>query len=108
LILSPPADPEESTARRASSAHTYRLLIFKDRLRIHYQNRTAHCRHQPPTSQPPGTASFCVAASAAEKRDYEGSFSFRQHLFSLSLKTLLTLRPLVSAAALVRKRGGEL
>jgi hypothetical protein len=30
LILSLPADPEESTARRASSAHTYRLLIFKD------------------------------------------------------------------------------
>ncbi|MGF6752618.1 hypothetical protein, partial [Paraburkholderia sp. GAS334] len=54
-----------------------------------------------------GTASFCVAASAAEKRDYEESFSFRQHYFLLSLKTLLTLRPLVSAAALVRKRGGE-
>jgi hypothetical protein len=53
LILSLPADPEESTARRASSAHTYRLLIFKDRLRIHHQNRTAHCRHQPPTSQLP-------------------------------------------------------
>jgi hypothetical protein len=94
------ADPEEpATARRASSAHTYRLLIFKDRVRNHHPNRTCHSTT--------GTASFCVAASAAEKRDYEESFSFRQLHFSLSLKTLLTLRPLVSAAALVHKRGGE-
>jgi hypothetical protein len=57
------ADPEESTTASPSSAHTYRLLIFKDRLRIHHQNRAA--------LQLPGTASFCVAASAAEKRDYE-------------------------------------
>ncbi|WP_321888830.1 hypothetical protein, partial [Paraburkholderia bannensis] len=27
------------------------------------------------------TGGFCVAASAAEKRDYEGSFPLRQHLF---------------------------
>jgi hypothetical protein len=39
------ADPEGSTSRRASSAHTYRLLIFKDRLRIHYRTGTA--RRQP-------------------------------------------------------------
>jgi hypothetical protein len=39
------AHPEGSTAASPSSAHTYRLLIFKDRLRIHYQNRTAHCQH---------------------------------------------------------------
>ncbi|MGE8164690.1 hypothetical protein ACQKRQ_31665, partial [Paraburkholderia sp. NPDC080076] len=32
-------------SRRASSAHTYRLLIFKDRLRIHYRTGTA--RRQP-------------------------------------------------------------
>ncbi|MFM0644136.1 hypothetical protein PQR14_07375, partial [Paraburkholderia bryophila] len=32
-----------STSRLASSAHTYRLLIFKDRLRIHYQTSTT-CR----------------------------------------------------------------
>ncbi|HEX3634217.1 MAG TPA: hypothetical protein VHV99_01770, partial [Paraburkholderia sp.] len=75
--------------------------------RIHYRNRTARCWHQS-TPQPPGTASFCVAASAAEKRDYEASFSFRQQYFLLSLKTLLPLRPLVSTAALVHKRGGEL
>jgi hypothetical protein len=94
-----PADPEGSTSASPSSAHTYRLLIFKDRLRIHHRSRTA--------LQPPGTASFCVAASAAEKRDYEESFSLRQQHFLLSLKTWLTLRPLVPAAALVRKRGGE-
>ncbi|MGC2971510.1 hypothetical protein, partial [Paraburkholderia aspalathi] len=35
-------------------------------------------------------------------------FRFVNNIFPLSLKTLLTLRPLVSAAALVRKRGGEL
>jgi hypothetical protein len=40
LILSLPANPEGSTARLASSAHTYRLLIFKDRLRIHYRHST--------------------------------------------------------------------
>ncbi|WP_221224228.1 hypothetical protein, partial [Paraburkholderia tropica] len=35
----------------------------------------------------------CVAASAAEKRDYEVSFSFRQHLFlRRRLKSLLILR----------------
>jgi hypothetical protein len=93
------ADPERSTTASPSSAHTYRLLIFKDRLRIHHQNRAA--------LQLPGTASFCVAASAAEKRDYEESFSLRQQYFLLSLKTLLTLRPLFPAAALVHERGGE-
>src|SRR5258708_22014902 len=73
-------EPEGSGARRASSAHTYRLLIFKDRVRIHYRNRTARCWHQS-TSQPPGTASFCVAASAAEKRDYEELPLRRQQVF---------------------------
>ncbi|MFM0183099.1 hypothetical protein PQR52_31815, partial [Paraburkholderia aspalathi] len=63
-----------SSSRRASSAHTYRLLIFKDRVRIHYRSAAS--------LQPPGTASFCVAASAAEKRDYEGSFSLCQQYFS--------------------------
>ncbi|WP_218161340.1 hypothetical protein, partial [Paraburkholderia megapolitana] len=47
------------------------------------------------------------AASAAEKRDYEESFMLRQHYFLLSLKTVLTSHPLVSAAVLVRKRGRE-
>ncbi|WP_217468659.1 hypothetical protein, partial [Paraburkholderia fynbosensis] len=68
--------PQNPPSRHASSAHTYRLLIFKD--------RSAHAQRP---LQPPGTASFCVAASAAEKRDYEGSFSFRQQYFSPSLKT---------------------
>ncbi|WP_219908284.1 hypothetical protein, partial [Paraburkholderia sp. BL18I3N2] len=66
-------------ARRASSAHTYRLLIFKDRFRIHHQTGTALL-----TSQPPGTASFCVAASAAEKRDYEELSLRRQQVFPTS------------------------
>ena len=47
MILSLPADPEESTARRASSAHTYRLLVFKDRLRIHHRH-DAHFNHPAP------------------------------------------------------------
>jgi hypothetical protein len=34
-------------------------------------------------------------------------FRFVNYIFSLSLKTLLTPPPLVSAAAPVRKRGGE-
>ncbi|MGE8330919.1 MAG: hypothetical protein ACN6PY_07350, partial [Paraburkholderia nemoris] len=34
-------------------------------------------------------------------------FRFVNNIFALSLKTLLTLRPLVSAAALVLQRGGE-
>ncbi|WP_211706491.1 hypothetical protein, partial [Paraburkholderia aspalathi] len=40
-------DPEEPSSRRASSAHTYRLLIFKDRLRIHYRS-AAHSNHPAP------------------------------------------------------------
>ncbi|WP_217468637.1 hypothetical protein, partial [Paraburkholderia fynbosensis] len=48
-------------------AHTYRLLIFKD--------RSAHAQRP---LQPPGTASFCVAASAAEKRDYGDRPPWRQ------------------------------
>ncbi|WP_219849045.1 hypothetical protein, partial [Paraburkholderia sp. BL21I4N1] len=74
------ADPERSASRLASSAHTYRLLIFKDRLRTHYRSRTRVVN-----LTTTGTASFCVAASAAEKRDYEGSFSFRQqHFFAFA------------------------
>ncbi|WP_220444987.1 hypothetical protein, partial [Paraburkholderia sp. DHOC27] len=61
--------------RRASSAHTYRLLIFKD--------RSAFTTETAPTS-PPGTASFCVAASAAEKRDYEELPLDRQQVFLTS------------------------
>ncbi|WP_278500058.1 hypothetical protein, partial [Paraburkholderia fungorum] len=56
-----------------SSAHTYRLLIFKDRVRIHYRIRTVL-----PTCATTGTASFCVAASAAEKRDYGDRLPRRQ------------------------------
>ncbi|MEC5409996.1 hypothetical protein VOM14_31185, partial [Paraburkholderia sp. MPAMCS5] len=66
--------PKNPPPRHASSAHTYRLLVFKDH---------SLTSRRPP--QPPGTASFCVAASAAEKRDYEDSFSFRQlHFFAFA------------------------
>ncbi|WP_219907278.1 hypothetical protein, partial [Paraburkholderia sp. BL25I1N1] len=37
--------PKGPPARRASSAHTYRLLIFKDRVRIHHRTRTASRQH---------------------------------------------------------------
>jgi len=56
-----------TTARPPSSTHTYRLLVFKE------HSQEAPCFHR-------------VAASAAEKRDYEEPFSFRQQVFSTSLK----------------------
>ncbi|WP_211620824.1 hypothetical protein, partial [Paraburkholderia domus] len=39
--------PKDPPARLASSAHTYRLLIFKDRLRIHYRT-SARFNHPAP------------------------------------------------------------
>src|SRR5215469_6721503 len=69
--------PKNPSPRSASSAHTYRLLVFKD------QSRTSQ---RPP--QPPGTASFCVAASAAEKRDY-GDFPLRRQQVFQDLPDLL-------------------
>ncbi|WP_216668835.1 hypothetical protein, partial [Paraburkholderia xenovorans] len=48
--------------------------IFKDRVRIHHQTATG----EPQQLTPPGTASFCVAASAAEKRDYGERVTCRQ------------------------------
>ncbi|WP_208459134.1 hypothetical protein, partial [Paraburkholderia phymatum] len=50
------------TARSPSSTHTYRLLVFKE------HSQEAPCFHR-------------VAASTAEKRDYEEPFSFRQPVF---------------------------
>ncbi|WP_232463618.1 hypothetical protein, partial [Burkholderia ubonensis] len=52
-----------------SSAHTYRLLIFKER----FCEKTVF----------PGSA----ALSAAEKRDYEHCFAVRQQLFYYSVAT---------------------
>ncbi|MGF6596603.1 hypothetical protein P3T23_001310, partial [Paraburkholderia sp. GAS448] len=69
--------PEEPASAPPSSAHTYRLLIFKDRS----ASRAA------PVRPPSGTAPPCVAASAAEKRDYVATLSLRQQHFLLSLKT---------------------
>ncbi|MFM0359102.1 hypothetical protein PQR12_36925, partial [Paraburkholderia nemoris] len=39
--------PKSPPARRASSAHTYRLLIFKDRVRIHHRT-AAHFNYPAP------------------------------------------------------------
>ncbi|MFC6310603.1 hypothetical protein, partial [Paraburkholderia dipogonis] len=90
-----PANPEGFTARRASSAHTYRLLIFKDRFRIHHQTGTARCR------LPNHPAPLRSASLHQQQRNeiMKALFRFVNNIFSLSLKTLLTLRPLVSAAA---------
>ncbi|WP_232448680.1 hypothetical protein, partial [Burkholderia ubonensis] len=52
----------------SSSAHTYRLLIFKER----FCEKTVF----------PGSA----ALSAAEKQDYEHCFAVRQQLFASSLR----------------------
>ncbi|WP_250435278.1 MULTISPECIES: hypothetical protein, partial [unclassified Caballeronia] len=57
-----------------SSAHTYRLLVFKEHI----------------ARQALLQLLSCVAASAAEKRDYEESFSLCQHYFSLSLPNPVT------------------
>ncbi|WP_216668915.1 hypothetical protein, partial [Paraburkholderia xenovorans] len=59
--------------------------IFKDRVRIHHQTATG----EPQQLTPPGTASFCVAASAAEKRDYGERVTRRQPPF---VNFLLTRR----------------
>ncbi|MFM0338628.1 hypothetical protein [Paraburkholderia fungorum] len=96
------AESGDPTARRASSAHTYRLLIFKDRVRIHYQTRTGHLNFNHPV--PLRSASL---HQQQRNEIMKNLFRLVNNFFSLSLKTLLTLRPLVSAAALVRKRGGE-
>ncbi|WP_208525983.1 hypothetical protein, partial [Paraburkholderia hospita] len=56
--------PEDHRAP-PSSTHTYRLLIVKE------HSREAPCFHH-------------VAASAAEKRDYEEPFSLRQPVFLAS------------------------
>ncbi|MFL9903843.1 hypothetical protein PQR71_37925, partial [Paraburkholderia fungorum] len=45
------------------------------------------------TPQPPGTASFCVAASAAEKRDYGERSAGRQPPFVNFLLTKCDLTP---------------
>ncbi|WP_218642016.1 hypothetical protein, partial [Burkholderia sp. SRS-W-2-2016] len=58
--------PKNPPLHSASSAHTYRLLIFKDRFAYFAA---------------PWRCFVCVAASAAEKRDYEELSSNRQQVF---------------------------
>jgi hypothetical protein len=48
-MLSLVDEPRRTHLASPSSAHTYRLLIFKDRLRIHYRTRTAL---HPPRNHP--------------------------------------------------------
>ena len=64
---------------QAPSAHTYRLLVFKE-----------HSLHTA-QSQPSEPCRFRVAASAAQKRDYEESFSPCQQVFERLLSNLPTL-----------------
>jgi hypothetical protein len=89
--------PQNPPPRRASSAHTYRLLVFKDR-----------CAPpaRPDTLRP---APLRSASLHQQQRNeiMKALFRFVNYIFLLSLKTLLTPPPLVSAAAPVRKRGGE-
>ncbi|MGA3251134.1 MAG: hypothetical protein ABSD12_23765, partial [Paraburkholderia sp.] len=72
-------------------------------LRIHHRTRTAHCHHH---NYP---APLRSASLHQQQRNeiMKNLFRLVNNIFLLSLKTLLTLRPLVPAAALVRKRGGE-
>ncbi|MFD1561809.1 hypothetical protein ACFSHT_40205, partial [Paraburkholderia silviterrae] len=51
---------------------------------------------------------FCVAASAAEKRNYADSFAFRQHLFLQSLlKSCWSRAPPFLAAAFAAGTAGS-
>ncbi|WP_222946572.1 hypothetical protein, partial [Caballeronia sp. EK] len=59
------SSPKRLKPHSLSSAHTYRLLVFKE-----------HIARPLPLQLP-----SCVAASAAEKRDYEESFSPCQQYF---------------------------
>ncbi|HWT38938.1 MAG TPA: hypothetical protein VN289_21810, partial [Paraburkholderia sp.] len=65
--------PEDHRAP-PSSTHTYRLLVFKE------HSQEAPCFHR-------------VAASAAEKGDYEEPFSFRQQVFLTSQPADSTGKP---------------
>ncbi|WP_250534775.1 hypothetical protein, partial [Caballeronia sp. AZ10_KS36] len=59
-----------------SSAHTYRLLVFKE--------QSAKTFYFTVPSTWLSTASSCVAASAAEKRDYVRRFGQCQQVFEAS------------------------
>ncbi|MDR5855548.1 hypothetical protein QCE42_11800, partial [Caballeronia sp. LZ050] len=69
-------DSEEPQPHSPSSAHTYRLLVFKE------QSAKTSCLAAPSISL--STASSCVAASAAEKRDYVRRFGQCQQVFEAS------------------------
>jgi hypothetical protein len=83
-------DPKVQYRDRTPSAHTYRLLVFKE----HSLKSSA------PTSQPRRFLIYRVAACAAEKRDYVAHFVFRQQFFyrfvtPASRPTGLACRPLI-------------
>jgi hypothetical protein len=74
------ANPERFAAS-PSSAHTYRLLVVKDRIAC----RTGFHYYR--------TVSFRVAASAAEKRDYEELSLRRQQVFLTSSPAGIAAKP---------------
>ncbi|WP_208459641.1 hypothetical protein, partial [Paraburkholderia bryophila] len=77
-------------------------LIFKDRYAFATEPAPCCQLHNHP-------APLRSASLHLQQRNeiMKALFRFVNNIFSLSLKTLSTLRPLVSAATLVRKRGGE-
>ncbi|WP_213768503.1 hypothetical protein, partial [Caballeronia sp. dw_19] len=72
---------------QAPSAHTYRLLVFKE-----------HSLHtaQPQPSEP---CRFRVAASAAQKRDYVVRFAFRQQVFYFTRTFRFAAKPVLLGSA---------
>ncbi|WP_236591956.1 hypothetical protein, partial [Paraburkholderia metrosideri] len=73
------------------------LLIFKDR----------SAKPAAPTSNFPAPLRSASLRLQQRNEIMKALFRFVNSIFSLSLKNLFTSQPLVSAAALVRKRGGE-
>jgi hypothetical protein len=95
LILLLYGKPRRTHPHRASSAHTYRLLIFKDR----------SAKPAAPTSNFPAPLRSASLRLQQRNEIMKALFRFVNNIFLLSLKTLLTLQPLVSAAALVTNEG---
>jgi hypothetical protein len=72
---------------QAPSAHTYRLLVFKEQ-----SLPTAE-------SQPSEPHRFRVAASAAQKRDYVLRFAFRQQVFYSTPTFRFAAKPVLLGSA---------
>ena len=72
---------------KTPSAHTYRLLVFKE-----------HSLHTA-ASQPSEPCRFRVAASAAQKRDYVVRFAFRQQVFYSTPTFRFAAKPVLLGSA---------